>query len=71
MDFIKTLEDALGIKAKVNLRPLQAGDVPATYADVDDLMRDVGFKPSTTIKDGIAKFVEWWRQHYGRMDGPR
>ena len=44
---------------------MQAGDVPATYADVDDLMRDVGFKPSTSIEDGVARFVAWYREYHG------
>jgi len=60
MRFIEVLEDCLGKKAKKNLLPMQAGDVPATYADVDDLMRDVGFKPSTPIEEGIKRFVEWY-----------
>jgi UDP-glucuronate 4-epimerase len=45
--------------------PLQPGDVPATYADVDDLMRDVGFKPNTSIEVGIANFIEWYNEYYG------
>ena len=61
MRFIEVLEDCLGRKAKKNLLPMQAGDVPATYADVDDLMKDVGFKPKTSIEDGIRKFVEWYK----------
>jgi len=61
MRFIEVLEDCLGKKAKKNLLPMQAGDVPATYADVDDLMKDVGFKPKTSIEDGIRKFVEWYK----------
>ncbi|HBR18567.1 MAG TPA: capsular biosynthesis protein CpsI [Deltaproteobacteria bacterium] len=61
MRFIEVLEDCLGRKAKKNLLPMQAGDVPATYADVDDLMKDVGFKPKTPIEDGIRKFVEWYK----------
>jgi len=65
MTFIETIEKCLGRKAKKNLLPLQAGDVPATYADVDDLMNDVGFKPATTIQEGISRFVEWYRQYYG------
>ena len=65
MRFIEVLEDALGKKAKKNLLPMQPGDVPATYADVDDLMRDVGFKPATSIEDGIKRFVEWYRGYYG------
>jgi len=64
MDFIETLESCLGKKAKMNLLPMQAGDVPATYADVDDLMRDVGFRPATPISEGLRKFVEWYRGYY-------
>jgi UDP-glucuronate 4-epimerase len=64
MHFIEVLETCLGKKAEKNLLPIQAGDVPATYADVDDLIRDVGFKPSTSIEDGINKFVEWYREYY-------
>lgn len=59
--FITAIEDACGVKAKENLMPMQAGDVPITYADVDDLIADTGFKPSTSIEDGIAKFVEWYK----------
>ena len=62
MRFIETLEDTLGMKAEKNLLPIQPGDVPATFADVDDLMRDVGFKPSTPIKEGMKKFVEWYKE---------
>lgn len=64
MAFIETLEDALGKKAEKNLLPIQPGDVPATYANVDDLIKDVGFKPETSIKDGINRFVEWYRGYY-------
>ena len=64
MDFIGTIEKCLGKKAKKNLLPLQAGDVPATYADVDDLMKDVGFKPATPISEGVKRFVEWYREYY-------
>ena len=63
--FIEVLEQTLGIKAEKRLLPLQAGDVPATYADVKDLTRDVGFKPSTSIETGIARFVQWYRDYYG------
>ena len=63
--FIATLEKCLGKKAQKNLLPIQPGDVPATCADVDDLMRDVGFKPSTPIEEGIARFVEWYREYHG------
>ena len=65
MTFIEVLEDCLGRKARKNLMPIQPGDVPATYADVDDLMRDVGFKPATSIKAGIKRFVDWYREYYG------
>ncbi|ABA88713.1 UDP-galacturonate 4-epimerase [Syntrophotalea carbinolica DSM 2380] len=61
---IQTLEKALGKTAEKNLLPMQPGDVPATYADVDDLTRDVGFKPSTSIEDGVAKFVQWYRDYF-------
>lgn len=64
MYLIETLENALGKKAEKNLLPIQPGDVPATYADVDDLMRDVGFKPSTSIEDGVGRFVEWYRGYF-------
>jgi len=64
MHFIEVLEECLGRKAEKNLLPIQAGDVPATYADVDDLMKDVGFKPQTSIEEGIKRFVEWYREYY-------
>jgi UDP-glucuronate 4-epimerase len=63
-EFIEVLEDCLGKKAVKNLLPIQAGDVPATCADVDDLTRDAGFKPSTPIKEGIVRFVEWYKDYY-------
>ena len=62
--FIEVLEDCIGIKAKKNMLPMQPGDVAATYADIDDLMRDVGFKPSTPIEEGIRRFVEWYKGYY-------
>ena len=62
--FIEIIEECLGMKAEKNLLPLQPGDVPATYANVDDLMNDVGFKPATAIEDGIANFVAWYRDYY-------
>ena len=62
--FIEVLEQELGRKAERKLLPLQAGDVPATYADVADLTRDVGFKPATPIDVGIKRFVEWYRTYY-------
>ena len=62
--FITAIEDACGKKAKENLLPMQAGDVPITYADIDELVDDIGFKPTTSIEDGIEKFVEWYKQYY-------
>ena len=62
--YIEILEDCLGRKAEKNLLPLQPGDVPNTYADVDALMQDVGYKPSTPIEEGVARFVEWYRGYY-------
>ena len=64
LDFIETLEKCLGKKAIKNFLPMQDGDVPATYADVDDLMNDVGFKPATSIEEGIRKFVDWYLDYY-------
>ncbi len=64
MRFIEILEDCLDRKADKKLLPLQPGDVPATYADVDDLMRDVGFRPATPIEEGIARFVAWYKEYY-------
>jgi UDP-glucuronate 4-epimerase len=64
MRFIAVIEAKLGKKAVLNLLPMQPGDVPATEADVDDLIRDVGFKPATSVEDGISRFVEWYREYY-------
>ncbi len=64
MDMIAVLERVLGQTAEKRMLPLQPGDVPATWADVDDLTRDVGFKPSTPIEDGIRRFVGWYREYY-------
>lgn len=61
---IELVETSLGRKAEKNLLPIQPGDVPATYADVDDLVRDVGFRPETPLEQGILRFVEWYRQYY-------
>ena len=62
--FIKAIEDSCGKKAKENLLPMQAGDVPITYADVDELVTDIGFKPNVTIESGIEKFVQWYLKYY-------
>lgn len=64
MHFIETLEKCLGTRADKRLLPLQPGDVPATYADIDDLMNDTGFKPTTDIETGISEFVKWYRNYY-------
>jgi UDP-glucuronate 4-epimerase len=63
--FIAILEDLLGRRAKKNYLPIQPGDVPATWADIDDLERAVGFKPKTTIETGLANFVAWYCEYYG------
>lgn len=63
--FIEVLEDCLGKKAVKNMLPMQPGDVAATFADVDDLIADTGFRPATTVEEGVAAFVEWYREYYG------
>ena len=63
--YIEVLEDALGRKAERRLLPLQAGDVPDTYADVSALMRDTGYSPATPIETGVRRFVDWYRGFYG------
>ncbi|MEE9547470.1 MAG: NAD-dependent epimerase [Hyphomicrobium sp.] len=65
MQFIACIEKAVGREAKKNFLPIQPGDVPKTYANVDALAHDVGFKPSTPIEVGIHRFVEWYRSYYG------
>lgn len=62
--FIEVIEEKLGKKAIKNFMPIQDGDVPETYADVDDLMRDAGFKPATSIEEGIGKFIAWYTEYY-------
>ena len=64
LDVISLLEQALGKKAKRNLLPMQPGDVPATFADTADLTKAINFAPRTTVKDGVGKFVEWYRSFY-------
>ena len=64
MHYIEVLEDCLGMKAEKNLLPLQPGDVPDTYADVQDLVRDVGYKPAMSVEQGVANFVAWYRDYY-------
>jgi UDP-glucuronate 4-epimerase len=63
LEVVRLLEEAIGKKAKRELLPMQPGDVPATYADIDELMREVDFRPETPIAEGIARFVEWFRSY--------
>ena len=62
--FIECIENSLGLKAVRNLLPMQPGDVPATYADIEALEQAVGFRPSTPIEVGIDRFVGWYRKYY-------
>lgn len=64
MDYFKTLENALGVKMKKNFLPMQPGDVYRTYANVDDLINDFDFKPSTSIADGLNSFAKWYKEYY-------
>jgi len=64
MDFIRAIEHTLGKTAKKNFLPLQPGDVTATWADVNDLIKDTGYKPDTPIKEGVRKFIAWYKQYY-------
>jgi UDP-glucuronate 4-epimerase len=66
MDYIGALEKAMGKEAIKNMLPLQPGDVPSTYADVTDLKRDTGYQPQTSVEDGVAKFVAWYKESYGK-----
>ena len=65
LDVIETLADALGVKPKMEMLPMQPGDVYATYASIDKLNKAVGYEPKTTIKDGIPVFAKWYREYYG------
>jgi UDP-glucuronate 4-epimerase len=69
MHYIEVLENCLGRKAEKNLLPLQVGDVPDTWADAEDLVREVGYRPSTPVEEGVAKFVAWYLDYY-RGGGP-
>lgn len=64
LEFIKSIEQAMGKSAKKNFLPMQPGDVLSTYADVDELIKDVDFQPTTPIQEGIAKFVRWYKEYY-------
>ncbi len=65
LEMINTLEEILGVQAIKDFQPMQPGDVPATYADVSDLARDVGFAPRTPLREGLERFVAWYRDYYG------
>ncbi len=64
MDFIAAIETALGREAKKVFLPMQPGDVPKTFANIDDLVHNVGFRPSTPLTEGIERFVAWYRSYY-------
>ncbi len=63
---ISVLEEACGVKANMQMLPMQPGDVPATYADIDALVRDTGYSPRTSVEVGIPRFVDWYRAYHGR-----
>jgi len=65
MDFIESIEQSLGKPAVKNFMPLQDGDVPATFADVTELAGWTGFKPATPVREGVGRFVNWYRSYYG------
>ena len=64
MDFITAIENELGTEIKKNMLPLQAGDVPKTFANIEDLIRDVDYKPETTVEEGIKQFLNWYKEYY-------
>lgn len=64
MKVIEVLEKCLGKTARKNMLPMQPGDVPATFADVDELMHDTGFRPATPIEAGLERFVDWYQSYY-------
>ncbi|WDP86424.1 MAG: GDP-mannose 4,6-dehydratase [Desulfobacter sp.] len=67
MDFVHAVEEAIGKKAKVDYLPMQPGDVKATWADVDGLISDIGFKPAMSVRQGVKKFVDWYKEYYGSV----
>jgi UDP-glucuronate 4-epimerase len=69
MRFIEVIERACNRKARIEFAPLQPGDVPETYADIEASTRDLGFLPRTTIDEGIPRFVAWFREYYGLQSG--
>ena len=64
LEFVEAIESELGLEAQKELLPLQPGDVPITYADVSELVNDIDFKPCTPVKEGVKKFIEWYKRHY-------
>ena len=68
MDFVSVLEKKLGKEAKKEFLPMQPGDVPRTFADVSELMKDFDFKPDTSIDEGLEKFADWFLKYYGYRD---
>jgi len=70
MRYIEVIEECLGRKAEKNYLPMQLGDVPETFADIDDLVRDVGYRPATPIEVGVRKFVDWFCEYYGYKEAP-
>ena len=65
MDYIGALEETVGLKANIELLPLQPGDVPDTYADVENLQKDIGYKPEYSVREGVQNFVHWYRNYFG------
>ena len=63
MDYIKAIENSLGITADMELLPLQPGDVPDTFADIDDLEKEFDYKPSMNVQRGVQKFIDWYKQY--------
>ncbi|MDH5328032.1 MAG: capsular biosynthesis protein CpsI, partial [Gammaproteobacteria bacterium] len=68
MHYIEVLQNCLGKKAEINFLPLQPGDVPDTYADVQDLVKDVDYKPDTSVEQGVKAFVDWYKDYYSVTD---
>ena len=70
MDMITILQEESGLKAELNMMPMQAGDVVSTYADIDSLSADTGFRPDTSLREGLRRFVGWYREYYDLGNGP-
>jgi UDP-glucuronate 4-epimerase len=65
LDYIRVIEAACGVDAKLDMKPMQQGDVLETYADIDASTRDLGYRPTTSIEEGIPRFVDWFRRYHG------